>query len=76
MCHIFCIHSSVDEHLGCFHIVSTVINVAVNIEVHVSFQISVFIFLDYTLRSRIAGSYGSSILVCFFFFEEPPYGFP
>ena len=34
---------------------------AMNIEVHVSFQIRVFIFSGYIPRSGIAGSYGSSI---------------
>ena len=33
------IHSSIDEHLGCVHILA-----AVNIHVHISFQITVFIF--------------------------------
>ena len=47
-CHIFFIHSSVDRHLGCFHVLAVVNSARVNIEVHVSFQI-------------IAGSYGSSI---------------
>ena len=32
-----------------------------NTEVHISFQISVFGFFRYILRSRVAGSYGSSI---------------
>ena len=46
-------------------------DVAVNIEVHISLQISVFIFLDYILRSRIAGSYGSSIryMRCIYLFR-------
>ena len=34
-----------------------------NIEVHVSFQIRVFIFFIYIPRIRIAGSYGSSIFI-------------
>ena len=61
MDHIFFIHSSVDGHLGCFHILAIVNNAAMNIGVHVSFQMSVFGFLGYTLRSGIAGPYGRSI---------------
>ena len=44
MCHIFFIHSPVDGRVACFHALATVNNAAVNIEVHVSFQISVFLF--------------------------------
>ena len=46
MYYIFFIHSSVDGHLGCFHVLAIVNSAAVNIGVHVSFQISVFISLD------------------------------
>ena len=56
MYYIFFIHSSVDAHLGCFHILAIVNSSAVNNGVHVSFQIMVF--SRYMPRS---GSYGSSI---------------
>ena len=59
MYHIFFIHSSVDGHLGCFHVLSIVNNAAKNFGMHVSFWITVF--CRYVPRSSIAGSYGSSI---------------
>ena len=58
MYHIFFIHSSVDGHLGCFHVLAIVNSAAMNIGVHVPFQIMVF--SRYMPRSGIAGSYGSS----------------
>ena len=39
--HIF-IHSSANKHLGCFLVLAVVNSAAVNIGVHVSFQIRVF----------------------------------
>ena len=59
MCHIFFIHSSVDGHLGCFHVLVIVNRAAMNIVVHDSFWIMVF--SGYMPSSGIAGSYGSSI---------------
>ena len=58
--HIF-IHSSVDGHLGCFHVLAIVNSAAVNIGVHVSFQITVL--SGYMPRSGIAGSYGNSMFI-------------
>lgn len=43
---IFLIHSSALEHLGLFHILA-VVNRAVNVAVHVAFQISVFRLFGY-----------------------------
>ena len=34
MCHIFFTYSSVDGHLGCFHVLAIVNSAAVNIVVH------------------------------------------
>ena len=58
MYHIF-IHSSVNGHLGCFHILAIVNSAAMNSGLHVSFRIMVF--SGYRPRSGITGSYGSSI---------------
>ena len=59
MYHIFLIHSSVDRHLSCFHILAIVNSVAMSIRVHGSFQIRVF--SGYMPKSGIAGSYGNSL---------------
>ena len=42
MCHIFFIHSSVDGHLGCFHVLAILNRAAVYVGVHVSFCIMIF----------------------------------
>ena len=59
MCHNFFIHSSANEHLGCFHVLAIVKNAAMNIEAHVS--LSILVSSEYMPSSGIAGSYGSSI---------------
>ena len=56
--HIF-IHSSVHGHLGCFHVLAILSSAAVNIAVHVSFQIMVF--SGDMPKSGIDGSYGTSV---------------
>ena len=59
--HIFFMQSSVNGHLGCFHVLAIVNSPAVNTGVHVSFWIKVFLFSRYMPRSGIAGSYGNSM---------------
>ena len=59
--HIFFIHSSVDGHLSYFHVLAIVNSAAMDIGVHVSFQIRVF--SGYMPKSGIVGSYGNSVLI-------------
>ena len=59
MYHSFLIHSSVDRHLGCFHVLAIINSAAMNIGVHVS--LSDLVSSVYMPRSGIAGSYGNSI---------------
>ena len=59
MYHSFFIHSSVNGHLGCFHVLAMVNSAAMNIGVHVTF--SVFISSGCMPSSGIAGSYGGFI---------------
>ena len=60
MYHNFFIHSSVNGHLGCFHVLAIVNSAAVNIGVHVSF--SILVSSGYMPQSGIGGSYGGFIL--------------
>ena len=59
MHHTF-IHSSVDVHLGCFHVLTIVSSAAMNIRVHVSFP--VMFFSGYMPSSKIVGSYVALVL--------------
>ena len=59
MYHIFFTYSSVDGHLGCFHVLSVVNSAVMNTGVHVSFW--TMFFSRPMPRSGIAGSYDTSI---------------
>ena len=59
MYHNFFIHSSVDGHLGCFHVLAIVSSAAVNHGIHVSF--SILVSSGYMPRSGISGSYSGFI---------------
>ena len=59
MYHSFFIHSSVDGHLGCFHVLAVVCSAAINNGIHVS--LSVLVSSGYMPRSGIAGSHGGCI---------------
>ena len=59
MYHNFCIHSSVDGHLGCFHVLTIVNSAAINTGVHVSFLI--LVSSEYMPISGILGLYGSFV---------------
>ena len=62
MYHNFFIHSSVDGHLGCFHVLAVVNSAAMNIGVHVS--VSIVVSSGFMPRSGIAGLYGSFAPTC------------
>ena len=53
--HIFLNQMSVDGHLGCFHVLAIINSAALNIGVHVFFQIRVLIFSRYMPRSGFLG---------------------
>ena len=65
-------HSSVDGHLGCFHVLPIVNNATINNGIHVSF--SILVSSASVPSSGIAGSYGGFIHN--FFFKESPYHLP
>ena len=70
--HIFFIHSSVDGHLSCFHILAVIEWCCSKHCVHLSFKVQLFICSGYMPRSEIAGR----MIVLFLVLGKPPYCFP
>ena len=67
MYHNFLIHSLIDGHLGCFHVLAIVNSAAMNDGIHVFF--SILVSSGYMPKSGIAGSYITSDMQM-----TPPYG--
>ena len=59
MYHSFFIQSSVNGHLGCFHVLAIINRAVMNLGIHVSF--SILVSSRYMPRSGIPGSYGGFI---------------
>ena len=70
--HIFYIHLSISEHLGCFHVLAIINYATVNKGMQITLQHSDFISYGYILNSEIAKLYVGS---CFNFQRNLYIGF-
>ena len=70
MYNILCIHSSVNKHLGCFHLISIVNSAAMNIGKQISVQGCAFSSFEYIPSSGTVVLYTN---LMFNFFEKLPY---
>ena len=70
MYHSFFIHSSIDGHLGYFHVLAIINSAEMNNGIHVSF--SVLVSLGYMPRSEIVGHMVVLFLFFFIFKESIP----
>ena len=61
MYHSFFIHSAVDGHLGCFHVLAIVNSAAVYTVVHISF--SIMVLSEYLPSRGIVGPHGSFMIM-------------
>ena len=65
MYHIFCIHSSVEGHLGSCQLLAVINKAAMNIVEHLPI-LQVGASSEYMPRSGIAGSFGRTMSIFFF----------
>ena len=72
MYHNFFIHSSVDGHLDCFHVLAIINSASVNTGIHVSFWIMVFLGVWQVEYMGLLGH----MVVFFLVFKKSPYCSP